>query len=241
MQVIKYIQLPFGFDAAKMQAEADSLATAFWKMHYNKKHYTGNWSIIPLRALNGDANIPYSVHATAAGNLPYADTPLLEQCPYIQEVIRLFLCEKTSIRLMKLDAGAVINTHHDQDMAYEQGEIRLHIPVSTNSDVAFFIEEERIPMQEGECWYLNLQLAHRVRNDGLTDRVHLVIDCRVNDWVHELFNNPEIAVKKMTTPIQGIPALSNTEKEKIIQELRRQNTPDANRVADALENPDSAG
>ncbi|MBL7727670.1 MAG: aspartyl/asparaginyl beta-hydroxylase domain-containing protein [Dinghuibacter sp.] len=235
MEVIKYIQLPFRFNAATLQAEIAALETVYWKMHYNKKHYSGNWSIIPLRALYGKAELPYSVHQTSAGQIPYADTPLLQQCPYIQEVLNSLLFEKTSVRLMKLDAGAVINPHCDQDMAFEQGEIRLHIPVSTNPGVAFYIEEERIPMQEGECWYLNLQLQHRVRNDGDTHRVHLVVDGLVNDWVNEVFSQPGLNKKQHHDTAYMETGISTADKEKIVRELRLLNTPETNREADRLE------
>lgn len=234
MQVIKYLKLPYWFDAEKMQSETAALTETYWKMHYNTKHYSGNWSIIPLRALNGDPEIPYSVHATSAGQIGYADTPLLQQCAYIQEVLNHFQCEKTAVRLMKLDAGAVINPHNDHDMAYEQGEVRLHIPVVTNEKVAFYLDEERILMQEGECWYLNLQLTHRVRNDGDTDRIHLVIDCLVNDWVKNLFAGDDIEIIKETDYEPGSKELSSAEKEKVIQELRMQGTEEANRLADEL-------
>ena len=43
-------------------------------------------------------------------------------------------------------------------------------------------------MKEGECWYLNLSLKHRVNNFGDTSRIHLVIDCKVNDWIKNLLN-----------------------------------------------------
>jgi hypothetical protein len=41
-------------------------------------------------------------------------------------------------------------------------------------------------MNEGEGWYLNLSLPHRVENNGTTDRVHLVIDYVVNEWMRSL-------------------------------------------------------
>ena len=44
-------------------------------------------------------------------------------------------------------------------------------------------------MKEGECWYLDLSLPHWVENHGKTDRIHLVIDCLVNDWLRELILN----------------------------------------------------
>jgi hypothetical protein len=41
-------------------------------------------------------------------------------------------------------------------------------------------------MAPGECWYLRLSDPHRVANRGETDRIHLVIDCRANDWLRTL-------------------------------------------------------
>jgi hypothetical protein len=45
-------------------------------------------------------------------------------------------------------------------------------------------------MKEGECWYLNFNLPHRVKNSGTADRIHLVIDCVVNDWLLQQMNLP---------------------------------------------------
>jgi hypothetical protein len=41
-------------------------------------------------------------------------------------------------------------------------------------------------MKEGECWYHNFNLPHRVANRGTADRVHLVLDCVLNDWLREV-------------------------------------------------------
>jgi hypothetical protein len=41
-------------------------------------------------------------------------------------------------------------------------------------------------MQAGETWYLDFNLRHRVANGGPEPRVHLVLDCVVNDWVSRL-------------------------------------------------------
>ena len=62
----------------------------------------------------------------------------------------------------------------------------MHIPVVTNADVDFFLAGRQLEMKEGECWYLDLSLPHSVRNRGTTDRVHLVIDCEVNEWLRKL-------------------------------------------------------
>jgi len=46
---------------------------------------------------------------------------------------------------------------------------------------------ERVILREGECWYVNTSLPHRVANLGQTDRIHLVIDCEVNGWLRSFF------------------------------------------------------
>jgi hypothetical protein len=49
--------------------------------------------------------------------------------------------------------------------------------------VEFYVDDMRVVMEPGECWYLDLSRPHRVHNRGSTDRVHLVVDCRVNEWL----------------------------------------------------------
>ena len=45
---------------------------------------------------------------------------------------------------------------------------------------------QRIVMDEGTCWYVNVNFPHRVANRGTADRVHLVIDCIVDDWLRSI-------------------------------------------------------
>jgi quercetin dioxygenase-like cupin family protein len=71
-------------------------------------------------------------------------------------------------------------------MGFEDGVIRLHIPVTTNPEVEFYLNDERIEMKTGELWYLDFSQKHRVENRGTADRIHLVVDCKVNDWLREL-------------------------------------------------------
>ena len=199
-----------------MQEEVNHLSGGNWKAHYNISHYEGNWSILPLRSINGSLENTVAIHASAS-DLLYADTVLLDYCPYIKSVIASFQCEKTSVRLMKLNAGAIIKEHTDIDMNIEAGEARFHIPVRTNKDVAFFIMEDLIPMLEGECWYLNLSLPHRVHNGGDTDRIHLVIDVMVNDWVKDLLNRKGLNRKD----IEGAPEKARRTGEHSARSFRR--------------------
>lgn len=233
--MIKYVQLKQRFDVTQLQLDVQQLETALWKPHYNDKHYEGDWSALPLRSINGRLDNCVSIHSSSLQkNMTYRDTSYLDNCLYLQWLISYFECEKMSVRLMKLNAGAIIKEHTDYDMSFEEGEARFHIPIVTNTGVDFFIEDEKIPLQEGECWYLNLSLKHRVNNFGNTNRIHLVIDCKVNDWIKNLLNEQGVLKQEFTEKTTE-PTYTSAEKIKIIQQLRLIATPVSIELANTME------
>lgn len=182
--MVDLLRMPLRFDPARLQADLLALTPGDWVLHFNKPYYEGEWSGVALRSVNGEDGRLYP-DPTARSR--FADTPTLARCPYITTVLQTFECELEAVRLLKLRAGSSIREHKDYNLGYEDGEVRFHVPVHTNPDVAFYLNQERVVMQEGECWYLNFNLPHRVVNTSASDRIHLVIDCVVNDWVRDLF------------------------------------------------------
>jgi hypothetical protein len=182
--MLKSYKLPRSFNPDHLKAELARFQPDEWVPHFNTRYYEGEWSGIALRAVGGKAGQLYP-DPTATDD--FADTPMLARCPYFQEVLAAFHCPLTSARLLKLAARSSIREHKDYKLGFEDGEMRVHVPVVTNLDVAFFLAGEQVIMQEGEAWYLDLNLPHRVENHSDLDRIHLVIDCVVNDRVRELF------------------------------------------------------
>jgi len=43
-------------------------------------------------------------------------------------------------------------------------------------------------MSPGEVWYADFDRVHHVHNPGREPRVHLLLDCVVNDWLLERFD-----------------------------------------------------
>lgn len=228
--MIKYLQLPFSFDAARLQEETTRLGQAYWKLHFQVKHYTGEWSAIPLRSINGEIDNGY---ISPVETDVYEDTALLKDCVYMQETLNSFHCPLLSVRLLKLAAGAQVHEHKDRDLCYEEGLVRFHIPVFTNKDVEFFLQGEKMYLQEGECWYMNFNLPHSLHNKSKKDRIHLVIDARVNEWVRKLFSSPVITNRKI---MDDIPKHSKEELLEIIVQLRLMNTETSNQLAEEMEN-----
>ncbi len=88
------------------------------------------------------------------------------------------------LRLLKAGEGF---TKHRDPMYYEKGEARIHIPIITDELFEIYFNDERVIMKEGECWYLNTRQIHWGINKSQNDRVHLILDCDVNDWLESIF------------------------------------------------------
>jgi ribosomal protein S18 acetylase RimI-like enzyme len=176
------VKLQFRFDVARLQADFAGFMAAEFVPHFNTAYYEGDWSAVPLRSIGGRTD---HIYPDPTSKSAFADTPLLERCPYIREVLGTLRCPLQAVRFLRLKTGSVIKEHRDHELGFEDGEVRLHIPVITNPEVEFVLNQVRVVMNEGECWYLNVNQPHRVANRGAKDRIHLVIDCTVNDWLRE--------------------------------------------------------
>lgn len=221
--MIRSAKINLPINALSLRQEVLDLPNT-WFPHFNTAHYEGEWTVLSLRAPGGhqDRIIPDLMSEDL-----FLDTSLMQRCPAVKQILASFQCPVGSVRLLNLKSGAVIKEHRDHDLAFEHGEARLHIPVFTNNQVEFWVEKERIRMEVGECWYINANLPHRVANYGPTDRIHLVIDCKVNDWLRDLFGQADrtyVAEERKAGELL-----------KMIFELRLQNTAVTNRLADELE------
>ena len=183
--MLDYFKLPLAFDATKMQEEVIRFNEDDWIPHFNQPYYKGDWSAIPLRSIDGNER---SIFPDPTGLKEYADTIHIHNNPYLKEVVNSFKCDKIDVRLLRLKAGSVIKEHRDFGLGFEDGEVRIHIPITTNPELEFYLNGVRVVMNVGECWFLNFNYKHSVNNFGKTDRIHLVIDCKVNKWLSTYFN-----------------------------------------------------
>ncbi len=176
------LKLPFHFDIDKLDRELLHVHSDHWVAHQNRVAYEGSWLITSLKSIDGKTTQILSLE-----NQEYLDTPLLKKCTYIQDVIGHFQTKIEAVRFMKLGANSIIKEHQDVGSCYEGGLVRIHIPITSNNKVVFILDSEKTQLEVGQCYYMNADIPHSVVNYGDTDRVHLLIDCHVNDWLKEVF------------------------------------------------------
>lgn len=179
------IRLPMTYDPGALAADLARLEQADWIDHMVRRNYAGDWQVVPLRMVAGATHPVMMIYADP-GATAFVDAPALALCPAFAAVLASLRCPLQTVRLMRLAPGSTIHEHRDHDLSADQGKARLHMPVTTNADVDFRLNGVRVAMAPGELWYLRLADPHSVANRGTTDRVHLVIDCDVDDWLADL-------------------------------------------------------
>jgi hypothetical protein len=79
------------------------------------------------------------------------------------------------IMLARMAAGGEILPHRDTNPA-AQWPHKIHVPLVTNPDVTFFVDDVPYHFAEGEAVEVNNMAYHAVTNAGSTDRTHLIFE-----------------------------------------------------------------
>lgn len=176
-------RLPVTIDIRPLVAELTAIAPECWSSHFNGEYHNGGWSGVALRANDAEGR---DLYLDGVRRDELQDTAMLDRCPATRAVLTSLLCPVHGARLLRLAQGGVIREHCDPDLRFDDGEARLHIPLVSNPDVEFYVAGERVIMEPGECWFLDLSRPHRVSNRGTIGRVHLVVDVGVNAWLRDM-------------------------------------------------------
>lgn len=200
------LRLPFDFDPALLARDLEGLRAVGWIKHYVQQNYDGDWSVIALRGKAGATHPVMMIYSDPTCR-DFADTPMLAACPYFRLVLDTFEAPLRAVRLMRLTAGSAIKEHTDHELSFEEGTVRIHVPVVTNAEVEFYLNRNRVVLEAGSSWYLRLSDPHSVANRGAADRVHMVIDAEVNDWVRRVLETAAALATAERSLAAAVPAV----------------------------------
>ncbi|RON05348.1 aspartyl beta-hydroxylase [Pseudomonas brassicacearum] len=164
-----------------------------WHSHFNRDYYTGVWSGVALVSA-----VDTLTELSPGRGEPVLRAPWLQDSRW-QRALQDLPLDMVSARLLKLGPGSRIHEHRDYDLEGPAADLRLHIPLLSPPNVDFLLDGLRIPMNAGECWFLDLSRPHSVDNRDSRERVHLVIDCRPGPWLEQA-----IVEGVSTTPAPGV-------------------------------------
>ncbi|WP_447732280.1 aspartyl/asparaginyl beta-hydroxylase domain-containing protein [Pseudomonas shirazensis] len=164
-------RLPLAVDLAALLQALAQVDSDLWRGHFNTAYHQGDWSGIDLIAA-ADAHLPLA---------PGAGAPVQQQTwqhePAWHSLRESLGSDLRAARLLRLGPGARIHEHRDPDLGRPDGCLRLHVPLLSPAGVEFLLDDQQVPMQPGECWFLDLSRPHRVDNSSEAERINLVLDC----------------------------------------------------------------
>lgn len=79
------------------------------------------------------------------------------------------------VMLARMPPGGEIKPHQDTNVAARWPH-KIHVPLTTNDRVAFWIDGRAYHLPVGEAFEVNNMAVHAVRNDGDSDRIHLIFE-----------------------------------------------------------------
>ena len=160
-----------------LQLLLDNVHNVLKVYNFTAKAFDG-WSSIPLRSFRGELGVQASSGTgMSASSDPnnFKDTELMQ--PYIKEIISHISDQVLKVRLMKLNAHCHIPLHQDFFKKDTSNQVtRIHIPVQTNPDVMFTVNDEIMHLKEARIYIVDVSQKHGVENNGDGDRIHLVFD-----------------------------------------------------------------
>lgn len=186
-----FSRLPLVIDPVPMLAALADLDDTLWQPHFNRDYYQGDWSGVGL--ITTDSQVA----------LVHGEGPAIKRQPWLDDPrwargLAGLKVEIRNARLLRLGPHSHIREHRDYDLGGPDADMRLHVPLLAPEEVDFMLEDQRVPMRAGECWFLDLYRPHSVNNHGDRPRIHLVIDCRPGPWV-----DAAIDAGLATTPAAG--------------------------------------
>jgi len=165
------------------------------KTKFNKKE---QWQAISIRGYSDDiSNIlkPGVLDSNIQGQgLMYTHLYEQPECAPIKQILWHIPANFERIRIMRLRAGTKISKHTDKvDKEIKNGNIiRIHAPLKTNEKVKMYLWEDKnkieCNLQQGRYYYTDVSKPHAVTNDADFDRLHLVIDCFINEKLEGMIN-----------------------------------------------------
>jgi uncharacterized protein (TIGR03032 family) len=160
-----FTRLPLRFDTQRLIAEVVQFDEHAWRRH--PQGHPGN-SALPLIASGGDPS-----NEDTRG--PMRPTPLLQRCPYIQQVLAAIGAPIGRTRLMRIAGRGEATAHVDTNYYWAQ-RVRVHVPVLTYPGVRFLCGDQEAFMDGGESWIFDTWRSHNVLNPDDRPRIHLVAD-----------------------------------------------------------------
>lgn len=172
-----HCRLPIQISQERLLADYQNVIKQFRGEKQSGIYHDGGWKAIGLITSGGEVYADKLISGK-----PFLETPALEECPYVREILSQLPGSKNRVRFMFLEPRSLIQWHRDRNETID-GTIssRFHIPIITSSKIEFSICHNRCHWLPGHLYYGEFSFPHQIKSNWDQRRVHLVIDIVPND------------------------------------------------------------
>ncbi|MAZ68123.1 MAG: hypothetical protein CMG49_01880 [Candidatus Marinimicrobia bacterium] len=139
--------------------------------------HDGGWKVVSLYSETGSAS-----SVDKKFNSDTAPTEIIKFFTYTHKIIRELLkkydCKPRRIRFSTLKPKKQINWHRDWDESIRYNNSRLHLPLIVNENCKSKLCHESYQWQPGGLYYGDYSFPHQIKNEGMDERLHLIIDLK---------------------------------------------------------------
>lgn len=175
-----------------------------WTEAY-KDYQSSGWKTVSLLSRSGDARDLIIDDGTPI------ETDVLHALPSLKKFVNNLGLKYMWARLARLEPNSYLWEHRDYTELKNERRQRLHLPIQTNKDAQIILSGHQINLGYGFLWKLNPQVPHGACNKGSTARIHLIIDCYVEEKLENLINDQWLD-SEFITPLPEINPKSEDEK-----------------------------
>lgn len=174
-----FTHIPFTFDPSPLLAELDAHHDLWHQITARQEFPGSDHKDTETIYLRGPAHLETPADYMAVDNAAdYLGN--LGTLPGFADLMRRALDAMGAVQLgyvmvVKLKAGGVVTPHIDEG-PYADHFTRYHLVLSSNQRCVFYVGDEQVRMLPGELWRFDHKSTHGFRNDGPTDRVHIIFD-----------------------------------------------------------------
>lgn len=137
-------------------------------------------------------------------------TPLLDELKAIGQFFEKSKLHIMGARLLRLEPNTFLHEHRDFIYLEEVERYRLHMPIITNARAHIVSPDVNVHFKAGYLWKLDPKnTIHSACNFGGEPRIHLMIDCYMNDALKDLLNGQFLDEDACTVK----PAFTSEDKE----------------------------
>lgn len=144
-----------------------------------------------------------------------AATPLLQQLPSLHKFLQDSGFKIMGSRLLRLDPGTFLHEHRDFVYLEDVPRYRLHMPLITNDQAFITSPGLHVHFKKGYLWKLDPKSTiHSACNFGPAPRIHLMLDCYVEEKLQSLLDNQFLD----QDALHKLPDLTESARRSLLQE-----------------------